>query len=265
MPLIGVAIAPHSPLLLPTIGKEYQSQTKKTVRALTALAQEIYALRPQVIVVLHPHGPIHPGSFVVNVADRLTANLSEFGDLVTAATWRGALTLGHRLQERAEDHGFSLKLVPATTMSYDVAVPLFFLPQHITTASVLPIGPAALDRQTHVHCGTLLSEEFHQTRERIFVLASAELSHHASPAAAGGPRPEGTAFDRAVVKAIAKRSLAEQLLDLDPTGVELAESCGYPPRQMLAGVVKRQRTVVRRLSYESPFGIGLLVAIFHLA
>ncbi|MBI4426408.1 MAG: hypothetical protein HY567_02430 [Candidatus Kerfeldbacteria bacterium] len=265
MPLIGAAIAPHSPLLLPSIGKGFQSQTKKTVRALTALAQEIYALRPQVIVVLHPHGPTHPGSFVVNVADQLVANLSEFGDLVTAATWRGGPMLGHRLQERAEDQGFPLKLVSEATISYDVAVPLLFLPPNITTAAILPIGPATLDRQTHVHCGTLLAEEFHQTRERIFVLASAELSHHASRAASGGQRPEGITFDQAVNKAIVKRTLAAQLLALDLDHVELAESCGYRPLLMLAGMLKYQRTLARRLSYDSPFGIGLLVVTLHLA
>lgn len=265
MPLVGAAIAPHSPLLWPTIGKDYQSQVKKTRRALTTLAQEIYALRPQTIVVVHPHGPTHPGSFVLNVAERLTVNLAEFGDVVTTATWHGSLSLAHRIQERAEDHGFPLKLVHEPTLSYDAAIPLLSLPHNVSTASVLPIGPAALDRQTHVHWGSLLAEEFHQSRERVVVLASAELSHHASAAAPGGQRPEGTAFDRAIIKAMAKRALDEQLLAIEPAAVELAEACGYQPLLIVAGIVKRYRTVVRRLSYESPFGIGLLVTSIHLA
>ncbi|MBI4090241.1 MAG: AmmeMemoRadiSam system protein B [Candidatus Kerfeldbacteria bacterium] len=265
MPLVGAAIAPHSPLLWPTIGKAYQAQVKKTGRALASLAQELYALRPQVIVVLHPHGPSHPGAFVLNVAEKLTVNLAEFGDLVTTAAWRGSPSLGHRIQERAEDHGFPVKLLYESTASYDAAIPLLTLPQHISTASILPIGSANLDPQAHVHWGSLLAEEFHHSRERVVVLASAELSHHASAAAPGGLRPEGSAFDSAVLKAVAKQTFNQQLLKIDPTTVELAEACGYRPLLILAGIIKRQRTVVRRLSYEHPFGIGLAVATIHLA
>ncbi len=260
MPFIGAAIVPHSPLLLPSIGKEYHRQTKKTQRALAAVSHELYGLQPDVLVILHPHGQHLEEAFGVNIADRFTIGFTEFGDLVTTTTRPGAVTLGQLIRERAEDSGFPVTLIHDPSLGYATGVPLVLVADHLPAVGLLPIRPTTLDPQTHVHAGRLLGEEFDAARQRIAVIASAELSHHLTPAAPGGQRPEGKTFDATVLRSLQKKFWAEHLLRIDDVIVEQADACGYRPLLMLAGLVARKNIAIRKLAYEHPFGIGLLTA-----
>lgn len=264
MPFIGAAIVPHSPLLLPSIGKEHSKQTKKTQRALLAISHELYGLQPDILVILHPHGQRVEGAFSVNIADRFTIDFKEFGDLVTTVTRPCAVTLGQHIKERAEDSGLPLILMHDPFLGYASGVPLVVVAPQLNTIALLPVRPSTLDPQTHVHFGTMLAEEFHASPQRIAVLASAELSHHLTAAAPGGERPEGKTFDRLILRTLGKKPWAEHLLRIDAVTVELADACGYLPLLMLAGMVSRKNIAIRKLAYEHPFGIGLLTANLSL-
>ncbi len=263
MPFIGAAILPHSPLLLPAVGGSYAKQTRKIRRAIAAVAAELYALQPETIIVLHPHGPTVEASFVGVVAETLTVNLSEFGDLVTKRSFRTDVALADRLHERAEDHRFPYLLRHDAALTHDVSVPLILAADQLPNVHLVPVVTAQLDPRVHVDLGRLMAEEFHQTRKRVFVIASGELSSHVTDAAPGGARPEGTEFDRLMLRSLSRRPWSEALLRIDPTLMTLAECCGYRPFLILAGIIARQRVLTRRLAYDSPFGIGLLVATFH--
>jgi len=266
MPFVGAGIVPHSPLLIPTIGKEYHRETKKTQRAMASLVQELYALRPDCICVIHPHGVAPAGVFPLQTAHEFVSDFTEFGDLVTNRTWPVALTLSHEIMEHAEDHGLPARLIDEHTLPHDVAVPLQFFPAFEQRVEVLPIGTSpTLDRQTHVHWGSMLAETFHQTRKRVVVLVSAELSHHASAAASGGVRPEGVRFDHEVQSLLRKKNLSQNLLGLNDELIELADACGYLPLLVWSGIMKRKNLGVRKLSYEHPFGIGFIVALINNA
>lgn len=266
MPFVGAGIVPHSPLLIPSIGKEYHKETKKTQRAMETLVQELYALRPDCICVIHPHGTVPANVFPVQTASVFAADFSEFGDLVTNRTWPATTRLSHELLEHAEDHGFPARFMHTPQLSHDVAVPLQFFPTFEQRVGILPIGTSpTLDRQTHVYWGSLLGEIFHRSHERIVVLISAELSHHASAAASGGVRPEGERFDHEVQSLLRKKNLSLNLLGLNDELIELADACGYLPLLVWSGIMKRKNLAVRKLSYESPFGIGFLVALAHNA
>jgi aromatic ring-opening dioxygenase LigB subunit len=266
MPFVGAGIVPHSPLLVPTVGKEYHRETKRTQHALASLVQELYALRPDCICVIHPHGTTTSGLFPLQTAHEFVSDFSEFGDLVTSRTWPVALTLAHEIMEHAEDHGFPVRLVNERTLTHDVAVPLNFFPSFEQRVEVLPIGTSpTLDRQTHVHWGSMLAETFHRTQKRVVVLVSAELSQHASAAASGGVRPEGERFDRDVQSMLRKKNLDRNLMSIDGVQIELAAACGFEPLLVWSGISKRKNLAVRKLSYEHPFGIGFIVALINNA
>ncbi len=265
MPLVGASLVPHTPLLLPTVGKEYQRQTRRTRQALQTVAQELYALKPDALLVIHSHGPAIEEAFLLNVSEKFTADLTEFGDMVTVGEWRGSPMLSHHLKEQAENRGFPLVLSHEPKISYDVSVPLLLIAEKLTTCAVTPLTTSSLDARTQVDFGRLLAEEFHARRQRIAVIVSAELSQHTTAGAPGGLRPEGPAFDRMVIKSLPKKGLAELLLGLDPVLTEQAEACGYRPLLVLAGLLARQNAHTKKLAYESPFGIGLLTAQFHIA
>lgn len=265
MPFIAASIVPHTPLLLPTVGKEYHTQTKKTQRALTSIMHELHAANPEVLCIIHPHGPSLDQTFMIQSGSGLHTDFTEFGDLVTKSDWKPARIFCQLLTEIAEDQGFPVKLSDEPLLSHDVALPLEFFRQGSATPTVLPIGIPLLDRQTLIHWGSMLAEAMHRSTQRIVLMVSAELSHHASAAAVGGLRPEGERYDQYIQKLFGKKKWAEQLLALDDELVTLADSCGYGPLLVLAGVMGKKNLAAKKVSYEHPFGIGLLTAIFHNA
>lgn len=262
MPLIAAGIVPHSPLLLQTVGKEYSQQTRKTKRSLTDLCNDLLAMQPDVVCVIHPHGTTTPDRFLMETGDApASLDLSEFGDMVTATSWQLATTAAQSVARVVGSQQFPYSLTTTSTISYDVGVPLEFFPKPYATFKVLPITIApSIDRMTHVNLGALLAEAFHDTKLRIAALASAELSSHASAAATGGMRPEGERYDQFIQSSFKRDDRVRRLLSLDDGTIELAESCGFLPLLVLSGILKRKKVAMVRRSYEHPFGIGFLVA-----
>ena len=56
MSIVFAAITPHAPVLIPEIGKENLKKLTKTEAALKKLEQELYAAKPESLVVISPHG-----------------------------------------------------------------------------------------------------------------------------------------------------------------------------------------------------------------
>lgn len=264
MAFVGAAILPHSPLLLPTIGREYTTQTKRTLKARAAALAEIHALQPDSIIVIHPHGQKTPGAMTINLADQLSATFSEFGDMVTTANFKVDTRLAHEIKEQAEDAGWPLAITHDPKLSYDAAIPLLDLPG-ADTIPILPLSTSDLAAPAHANFGRVLADVLYASSRRIAVVISAELSQHASAAAPKGLRPEGEQFDAAIVKNLNKKPLMERWLNIPDDVIEQAEACGYLPLLMLSGLIAKSNCHVRKLSYEHPFGIGLLVAIIHPA
>jgi AmmeMemoRadiSam system protein B len=262
MAFIYAAIVPHSPLLLETVGKEYRRQIRKTQKGIQGIKEELHAAHPEMVIVIHPHGTHVEGAVALNLCDEFTSDLSEFGDIVTKPTFHGAPTLAHALREHGENAGMPLTMISESAVSYDVTVPLLLL-QTSHPWSVLPISPMNHDLQAHVNIGKLIAETLHAMPERIAVILSIELSHHTTAAAPKGERPEGIWFDHTIVRALTRERLADRLLDLDPNKVEQAESCGYQSLLIFAGMLARKHCSIQKLSYESPFGVGLLTAIVN--
>lgn len=257
------AIAPHSPLLLPTIGKEHQKKLKKTLDAYRVLEEDCYAAKPQTFVVLSPHGASLRDSFSLTVADSYRANLKEFGDLTTALTFRSNPSLVERIRAlRYKDGGLPLSVLGDETLDYGVVVPLYFLTQHIKNASVVPLGDAHLPLGRHFEAGKLIGNVLQKTTSRIAIVASADLAHTLTDTSPGGFSPSGKKFDEAVVQALRKGERAK-ILKLEHQA-KSAKACGLRVIAMLLGILDGLNCTPEPLSYEGPFGVGYLTVRYIL-
>ncbi len=262
MSIVFAAIVPHSPILVPSIGREHLGRLKKTTEAMTALEQELAAAKPDAILIISPHGPVAESHFTVDLNERYACNLKEFGVFDFSLPCRADMQLTNDLREHAEDAGMPVMLRSEESLDYGTIVPLMLLTPRLGPFAVIPVSPSLLPAKTHYEFGKVIQETLMRSNRRVAVIASADLSHRLTENAPGGFSPSGAAFDEKVVQLIAGRN-SSGLLNLDPELVKEAGECGLSTLIIFSGIFDRMNLEPEVLSYEGPFGVGGLVARYR--
>lgn len=257
--IVFAAITPHSPLLLPTVGKKQQTKLKKTLAAMKQMEEDLYTVRPESIVIFTPHGQTLAEAFSIHVAERYETNFQEFGDFTTRKIFKANPLLIERLKHHVrftDSASHSLTLLIEDHLDYGAAVPLSLLAAHLPDVSIVPIFHSGLALASHFAFGKSLHEELTRSKKRIAVIASADLSHRLTDKAPGGYSPDGKKFDEAVVHAM-KNQNYNALFGLESAALN-AKACGLRTIMMLLGVLDGVNCSPELLSYEGPFGVGYL-------
>lgn len=258
------AFTPHSPLMLAPIGKDAQARMHATLAAMERLKGELSAARAETIVVISAHAIRHEEAFSVNLHDEYLVDLRDFGDLTTSREFLPNLSLVDAIQRAVRRAGIPFTLDSEARLDYGSAVPLAVLTSSRSPVRIVPVSYSGLGPKEHYAFGRALKDVLSARRERIAVIASGDLAHCLTSDAPAGFRPEGAVFDLAAQGAVESGS-ASSLLSLDPKMVDRASECAYRPLLVLFGIMDHVRTRPEVLSYEAPFGVGYLVAQFHLS
>lgn len=251
MSIVYGAVIPHSPLLLSAIAKDHWRSFEPTAKKIALAGQELYARQPDLIVVFTPHGPEINGSLVVQVADRYRADLSQFGHLSLDKSWPCPAGIIHQLKEFLESRDVNIKLQTAPALDYGTAVSLIVaaLPSDLP---IIPITIAHYDAASLINYGSLIAEYFKTTKQRVALIASADLCRTA----------DRTTHDRAPETMEKKISQAITALDIGafPKLNEPADCCGARPilSWLAACSGLNARPVI--LDFSAPMNVGLLTA-----
>lgn len=264
MPLVFAAVVPHSPVLIPSIGKEHLKKLKKTVAAMKRLEQDLYATHPDTILVISPHGPVEADHFTLDLNEKYVCDLKDFGVFDVTVDCRADMRLISALKEHLEDKNVPFMLRSEKELDYGVVVPLTYLAGHLKKYSVLPIYPSLLSAKSHFEFGQAIQEVLMHTDRRVAVIASADLSHRLTRSGPAGYSPYGKKFDEKIQTLIKERKHAA-LITFEPELAAKAAQCGLPPLTILSGILDGIEAAPEILSYESPFGIGLLTAYYAFA
>lgn len=262
MSLVFSAITPHPPIIIPQIGKDSLKQVDKTITALKKLEKELYAAKPETIIIISPHGSLLPDNFTINLHPSYETSFADFGDFATKKEYKTDLGLVDKIFEANKYH-LPLKIVSDPLLDHGASVPLFYLTEHLPDIKIIPVGYSLLEHETHLEFGKRLKDVIFQTNKRIAVIASGDLSHCLSAEAPGGYAPEGKKFDEELVELLEKKDL-EGILNLEPDLVAKAGECGLRSFLILLGIIKNINCQPQLLSYEGPFGVGYLVMNFEL-
>lgn len=261
--IVFAVVVPHSPLLLPTIGKEHQKKLKKTLEAYKTLEEELYVTKPDTLVVLSPHGSTLPTAFPIFISPVYRADLKEFGDLTTTVKIKADVPLIEKLRHlRLGDNPAPIVGMTDPSLDYGATVPLYFLTPHLPQIKIVSLGISELPLNAHRETGEKIGEILQQTTQRIGVICSADLAHTLTDSAPGGFSPDGKKFDEAIVKAI-RQNEVEKIMQLE-SKMESAKACGLRPMAMFLGIIASLNYTPQPISYEGPFGVGYLVAKFNL-
>ncbi|MDO8499485.1 MAG: AmmeMemoRadiSam system protein B [bacterium] len=260
MSLVFAAITPHPPLLIPTIGKDAIKKLKKTKEAMEKLEEDLYIAKPDTILIISPHGTLFPDAFVLNTMPEYETDFREFGDLSTKIKLKGDMGLAAKVHNVC---GSSVDcpttMISESNLDHGAGVPLVFLTPHLPNIKILPIGFSNLDWKKHVEFGYFIKDQIMDYDKRVAVIASGDLSHALTSDAPAGFNAAGPEFDKKIQELLANGN-GSGMLQLDPTRVEAASECGLRSLLILMGVLKGINYSYKSYSYESPFGVGYLVA-----
>jgi len=264
MPIVFAAVVPHSPVLVPSIGKEHLKKLKKTVAAMKRIEQDLYASHPDTILIVSPHGPVEADHFTLDLNEKYACDMRDFGVFDVEVPCRADMRLISALKEHLEDKNVPFMLSSEKALDYGVVVPLTYLTGHLQKFSVLPVYPSLLSAKSHFEFGQAIQEVLMHTDRRVAVLASADLSHRLTRGAPAGYSPHGKKFDEKIITLL-KEKKHSALLTFEPELAAKAAQCGLPALTVLSGIIDGIDVAPEVLSYESPFGIGLLTLHYSFA
>ncbi|MFH1662172.1 MAG: AmmeMemoRadiSam system protein B [Candidatus Falkowbacteria bacterium] len=260
MPIIFSAIAPHPPILIPSIGKKNLKQIESTSKAMKKLEEDLYVAKPDTILIISPHGPIQPDAFTMNLNPEFNGDFEEFGDMATKMHFKGDIGLAYRIRERMETRA-PMQLISEPDLDHGCLVPLHLLTEHIKKVKIIPIYFSGLDLNAHFNFGKLLKRELVYNQDRVAVIASGDLSHRLTKDAPAGYSPKGKKFDKKLIDLLLKKE-PEEIINMDIHLIHDAGECGLKPISILLGIMNGIDYEPQLISYEGPFGVGYMVMKF---
>lgn len=263
MSLVFAAITPHPPVCLPSIGGNDIAKVQATRAALARLEQDLYIEKPDIIVVISPHGGVFRDVFTLNGHTNFTADFSEFGDMVTTRSWPGATNFASIFYNHNSAKEVPMQLIAEPKLDHGASTPLMFLTDHLPSVKILPVGYSELSPIAHLAFGESLKDAIMESDARIAVIASGDLSHALTTDSPAGFHAAGAEFDRLLIELLQTRNTVG-VTQMNPELVKNAAECGYRSTLILLGVLKNINYSFENYSYEAPFGVGYLTGNFVL-
>lgn len=265
--LVYGALVPHPPIIVPEVGGAEREAARRTISAMETVAKQIREVLPDTIVVFSPHGPLFQDGLAIRGDAVLRGDLRRFGaDL--SWEWENDGLLMEEITKEIKEEGIPVIELTAdlaaqyrisSAVDHGVTVPLSFLGD--LSYSLVATGMTLLPWHKQYILGAAIGRAVKNSRRKVAVIASGDLSHALKQGGATPYDPCGAEFDQTLVRLLQEHRLAE-LFQLKPAFVEKAAECGFRTLLMLLGVFAGFDLNIRVLSYEGPYGVGYAVAEF---
>lgn len=153
-----------------------------------------------------------------------------------------------------------LVVISSPHSDWGFEVPLHFLAKDIKADQIKRILTDISSPQNHFKKGQEISQTLPEN-QRIAWIASGDMSHRLKKDGPYGFHPSGPKFDQDFVDLLKKKDI-KGILSLPEKLTEEAGECGLRSFCLALGALKDSKTEWQPeiLSYESPFGVGYLVA-----
>jgi MEMO1 family protein len=258
------AITPHPPILIDGIGTDKDRQkVEKTIEAMEGLALRIKKEKIDTVFLISPHALSFEDTFLINCGLKLEGDLFDFG-LSRKYFFQNDFSILDKIEScliKKEDSKIKVAL-DDFKLDHGSIIPLHFLSNNNDFKLVLS-SFSFLDFRAHFDYGLLLFKILMESKKRIAVIASGDLSHALTPDAPAGYDKSGKIFDEKLIELLMKKEI-EDLFSIDLELVYRAKECGFRPILILLGIFNALDYDFKKLSYEGPFGVGYLTGIFDL-
>ena len=257
-------IVPHPPLLIPEIGRGDLSAVSSTIAALETLAGRLRYDDPALLVISSPHHPeARPGAVGIGTTPRFRGDFARFGAPHVGAEFDGVPDIASALLN--ENLGAATFPLASEELDWGFMVFLELARRLGFHPRVLPLAISRGGMRELYGFGFALSVFIERTcpDTRCSFVASGDLSHVTRAGAGREYDAFGPVFDNKFVRALESESPGALFAFTDAELVR-ARQCGAAGMAAAAGFYARGKIRASRLSYEDPFGVGYLVAMFEV-
>lgn len=257
----------HAPVVVPEVGGEIAvggeivRECASTTWAMIQISELVVEHAPDVVIILSPYAPRHPGSFGIASDAVVAGDFAEFGAPQITVELPAARAAGAAIAAQAQRAGVRCRLRRLGIADHGTLVPLHFLARGgwrgPTLRMALPYYP---DVRTCEAMGRAVAEAAVVSEQRWAFVASGDLSHRLQPEAPASFHPRAHELDDFVVQAV-RDGQYRRAITVDPGLRQLAAEDVVDTLAVAVaatGFAAQGRAV---LSYESPFGVGYLVAM----
>lgn len=262
--LVFSGLSPHPPILVPEIGKEELEKCAKSRDGMRTLSRMLAASKPDILVLITPHGPTFYDALSIYTSRALHGDFSRFGAPDVKVEIPGHPSLAGKILSAAKNEKIpALDLNEETYARYKIPpaldhatmVPLYYFKEAGLNVPLVLISIGFLPYPDLFRFGRCVADAIAQEKRRVAVIASGDLSHRLIPSAPAGYDPIGKEFDATMIELL-KRHDAQGILRLDAELIERAGECGFRPILIMLGATQNMALKKDLISYEGPFGVG---------
>lgn len=266
MSILGAAIVPHPPLIIPTVGRGREREVQTTIDAYRTAAEQVAVWKPEVLIVTSPHQIMYADYFHISPGRGATGDMSTFGVAQTKLTVEYDAELRDEIIRCGEAAGLQVGTLGQRDpyLDHGTFVPLYFLRETGVDCPILRIGLSGFSPLDHYRLGQCIAQAVENLGRRAVFIASGDLSHKLRNDGPYGFAPEGPEFDRQITEAMAAGDFL-RFLTIDPALCERAAECGLRSFQIMAGALDGLAVEAKLLSHEDVTGVGYGVATFAVA
>lgn len=258
MALSAAAILPHSPLLIPTVGRDNISQANATVKAMKKVAQIFKGKEIDTIIIISTHGSQIDEVFTINHCPKFQADFEKFGDLITKMEIASDVGLAYKIKESLETKK-QLILSCEPQLDYSVAVPMHYFHEGLPGVSLIPLYTAKLSSKEHYELGQMMRHAINETSKKIAIVAVGDLARADDKEKTTFGSDGLKEFDDLVIRLLKSKRINE-LKSINPKLLAESHECLYLALMILLGILNETDYKPDIFSYETPFGVGLLTA-----
>jgi len=257
--LVFSGIAPHPPIMVPEVGRDAISEVRRSIDAMAELTRRVIANGAETVILISPHAPLEPDSFVAYQGPRVRGNFSSFrapGVELDAPVDQELLAA---ISARGSESNYTVVELTNQYLDHGTAVPLYFLHRNGWEGRVVGLGYSFLSNEDHVQFGSCIGKAISDVGRPVALIASGDLSHRLKPDAPAGYNPTAYIFDYEIVDALRSNDV-KRLVHIDQDLRRLAGECGYRSMLIAVGATQDLPLACEVLNYEAPFGVGYIVA-----
>ncbi|MGV8980859.1 AmmeMemoRadiSam system protein A [Clostridium sp.] len=263
---------PHPPIIIPEVGRGEEKKIKNTYDACNLIGYEIAELKPEVIIVVTPHGTMFSDAIALSFESSISGSLKQFGAPNVSMNFEIDMDLTGKIMEKARINDIptvevSTRFLKKYGREYELdhgsIVPLYFVVDKYNSFKLVHITYGGLSPIQLYKFGKLIKEAVEDGNDNAVFIGSGDLSHHLKDEGLYDYNPYGEKFDLEIISLLTKGDVSG-VFNMSPEMVENAGECGLRSYYIMLGAMDGNEIKGELLSYEGTFGVGYGVMKFEL-